>query len=160
MKEQDYKKYIYNKADRVETKEDLDNLLNEVIKSKDLTYGTIVYAISGCMKAVARYIDRSEAGGITGFQASFIGWEMVKDFMVSNNKTGMKLINYDELLYPQYRYKFKKEISETLWKMLQQEAKKLLKTAPDAHPRVIKHWQSIVDGKVPFGFKVVGAKNA
>ena len=154
MKEQDYKTYIYDKADKVKTKEQLDELLKEIVESKELCYGTIVFAISGAMLATAHYINESEVGGITGFQAGFIGWEMIRKFLVHENKTALKIINYDDLLYPQYKNKFKKVIDYELWKTIQDEAKILLSTHKDAHPKVIKHWGKIVKGKVPFGYKV------
>lgn len=154
MTEKEYKKYIYDKAKEVKTKEDLDALLKEVIESKDLDYGKIVYAMCGCMKATCNYIDRSPVGGITGFQAGFIGWEMIREYLIHNNELGMKILDFDNLLYPQYKYKFDKVIDKDLWNTLKEQAKKKLKECPDAHPNVIKHWEKIVNGKVPFGFKV------
>ena len=153
MTEQEYKNYIYKKADDVKTKEELDNMLAEVINDKELDYGKICYAISGCMLAVLNYIDRSEVGGITGFQASIIGWQMVRK-LICDSETALKLIDYDNMLYPQYECDFDKVIDEALWKTLQEKAKEKLEKVPDAHPNVIKHWQSIVDGEVPFGYKI------
>jgi len=153
MNEQEYKNYIYKKADDIKTKEDLDNMLAEVINDKELDYGKICYAISGCMLAVLNYIDRSEVGGITGFQASIIGWQMVRE-LICDNETSLRLINYDDMLYPQYERDFDKVIDKELWKMLQEKAKEKLEKVPDAHPKVIEHWQSIVDGEIPFGYKV------
>lgn len=154
MTEQEYKKYIYEKADKVRTKKQLDELLKEVIESKDMDYGKIVYAISACMIATSKYIDRSNVGGITGFQAGFIGWEMVRKFMIYDNKVGMKIINYDNMLYPQYKENFQKIISQDRWGDLQKQAKIELEEHPDAHPEVIKHWKRIIKGEVPFGYKV------
>ena len=59
------------------------------------------------------------------------------------------------MLFPQYQYKYEKTITPEVWKSLQKEAKKnldndLAGTSPD----VIKHWQNIVDGKVPFGYMI------
>ena len=105
------------------------------------------------MIATAKYIDRSDVGGITGFQASFIGWEMIKEFF-HESKIGMRLVDYEDMLYPQYEEKFKKIISKDIWESLQKQAEINLKESPDAHPKVIKHWKSIVEGKVPFGYKV------
>lgn len=153
LTEQEYKELIYEKAKTIKTKQDLDALLDGVINDKELDYGKICYAISGCMLAVLNYIDRSEVGGITGFQASIIGWQMVRK-LICDNETSLKLINYDDMLYPQYERDFDKVIDEKLWKMLQEKAKEKLEKVPDAHPDVIKHWQSIVDGKVPFGYKI------
>lgn len=155
MTEQEYKKYIYDIASEVKTKEQLDVLLTKVINSKYLDYGKIVYAICACMNATMRYIDYSPVGGITGFQAGFIGWEMVKEYMsVSKKSPGLKIIDYENLLFPQYKDRFEKVISKDIWDNIQKQAKNYLKESPDAHPNVIKHWQSIVDGKIPFGYKV------
>ena len=46
-------------------------------------------------------------------------------------------------------------IAPGLWRWLQDEAKKKLEGTTSAHPEVLAHWQSIVDGRVPFGFTVV-----
>lgn len=152
MTEQEYKKYIYEKAEKVKTKKQLDALLKEVVNNKDLDYGQIVYAMSACMKATANYIDRQPVGGITGFQASFIGWEMVKEF-IHKSEVGMKLMDYEDMLYPQYKPHFEKVISKKTWDKLQQLAKEKLEKVA-ACPKVKKHWKSIAAGKVPFGFKV------
>ena len=154
MTEKEYKEYIYEKANNVKTKKDLDALLEEVVNDKELDYGKIVYAISACMLATARYIDDSEVGGITGFQASFIGWEMVKKFM-HESKVGMRLVDYENMLYPQYEDRFQKTISESMWIKIQNQAKTALEKSPDAHPDVIKHWKNIISGIVPFGYRVV-----
>ena len=58
------------------------------------------------------------------------------------------------MLYPQYEYKYEKTIDKITWENLQKAAKKNLEESPDAHPDVIKHWQSIVDGNIPFGYKI------
>ena len=157
MKELEYRKYILEKAKQVKTKEQLDNLLEEIINGKEpLDYGKIVYAMSAAMIAASEYINNSNVGGITGFQACFVGWEMVREFLVvGENKTAVRLVNFDHMLYPQYKDDFQKTISKDTWKSLQKEAKKLLKSREHAHPKVVKHWQSIVNGKVPFGYKVV-----
>ena len=155
MTEQEYKQYIYKKASEVKTKKDLMNLLKEVVESKDLDYGKIVYAICGSMIATCNYINMSPVGGITGFQAGFIGWEMIKNYTITcDNEFGMKIINYGDLLYPQYEHRSDKVISHKTWKALQEEASKLLKEKTFASTYVIQHWKSIVEGKVPFGYKV------
>lgn len=156
MTEKEYKDYIYKKAGEVETKEDLDKLLNEVINNNDLDYGKIVYAISACMKATFNYIDRAGHCGITGFQASFIGWEMLKAYLgLENNKCGLKLVNYDDMLYPQYEQKFDKTISKDVWSSLQKQAENLIEDKESTPcSRVLEHWYKIANGEVPFGYRV------
>ena len=62
-------------------------------------------------------------------------------------------MNFDDMLYPQCDYKFDKTIDSYTFNTLQNEAKKLLEE-DSAHPLVMAHWQSIVDGAVPFGYKI------
>jgi hypothetical protein len=65
------------------------------------------------------------------------------------------MIDYDNMLFPQYAYKFEKTISSDIWKLLQEEAQRKLEEDSDyANPDVINHWKSIVDGVVPFGYKI------
>lgn len=155
MTEKEYRDYIYSKANIVKNKKDLDTLLKEVIKSKDLDYGKIVYAICGAMIATCNYINNSEVGGITGFQAGFIGWEMIKEYTITlNNQFGMKILNYGNLLYPQYEEHFEKTIDKDTWELLRKQAYKNMINTPDAHPNVFNHWKSIFLGEVPFGFIV------
>lgn len=100
--------------------------------------------------------------GITGFQASFALWEVIKEWQYSNNKTGLRLIDYDNMLYPQYQRKFEKVISKDVWKSLQEAAKENLDSLfvdgvfdeNSAAPNVVEHWKSIVNGVVPFGYCV------
>ncbi len=48
-----------------------------------------------------------------------------------------------------------KVLSQSIWETLQKEAKDLLENnTQGAHPEVIAHWQSIVDGNVLFGYMV------
>lgn len=82
-------------------------------------------------------------------------WDFIKNWKKVDNKCGLRLIDYDDMLYPQYEEKMDKTISKANWEVLQKEAKKKLETVKEAHPKVIEHWQSIVEGNVPFGYKVV-----
>lgn len=94
--------------------------------------------------------------GITGFQAGCLMWEMVKKYGMYPEGTPLRIVDFSNLLYPQYASKFNSITPET-WSWAQSEAKKKLAEA-DAerwHPNVISHLRSVADGKVPFGLKVV-----
>ena len=72
-----------------------------------------------------------------------------------DNKTGLKLIDYDEMLYPQYKERFEKVLSASVWERLQDRAKECLNEESSlAAEEVKKHWENIVSGNVPFGYKV------
>lgn len=64
----------------------------------------------------------------------------------------MRLTKYEEMLYPQCGDSFTC-ISPSTWEWLQKEAAQRLKDEAGAHT-VREHWQSIVDGNVPFGYRV------
>lgn len=194
-------------------------------------YGTVCHAMAAVGLAAMWAFNNSEGamGGITGFQAGCVMWQIIEKWNYRDNKCGLRIQNMDDLLYPQYDHKFI-SISKDSWKAVQEEAKRRIneneenyktylleieqyekdmdkfredvkefeKTHPEypkyednprfyehigggtikeweeerrkensgflfsprkpycntAHPEVLKHWQSIVSGKIPFGLKI------
>ena len=141
----------YKQVDKIKTAEDLMAFVNHVLNDYNHDYGTACHAAAACALAGAWLGSRAE--GITGFQASFVMWLFIRHWQKENNKCGLKLVDYDDMLYPQYGYKYEKVISEGVWESLQKEAKQNLETE-NACPEVVAHWKSIVDGNVPFGYEV------
>jgi len=147
------------KEARKQTLETLPEFIRHVMEDYRFDYGTAVHAIAAC--SVGAAWAGAEAEGITGFQAGCVMWDFVRYWNHSTNKCGMKLIDYDKMLYPQYEEKYEKVLSKDTWETIQNRAKELLaelegnsgNNAP-VHPDVIAHWKSIVDGKVPFGYTV------
>lgn len=117
-------------------------------------YGTVCVAIGAIAAAAARAADRMPNGGITGFQASAVFWEFLRAWDVFEDGP-KRMVCYKDMLYPQYADKMGLTISAETWQWLQEEAAKNI-GKPNAHPRVAAHWQSIVDGIVPFGYTVEG----
>lgn len=153
MDEFEAREYILNKGNDVKTIEDLCDLIKEVEEKFNYDYGVAPRTIGAVSTVVANYL--SARMGITGFQASFVMWDFIKGYLKSGNKCGMKLVDYDDMLYPQYDHKFAKTISSHVWKSIQKEAKeRLAKDKGDVHPAVREHWKSIVKGKVPFGYVI------
>lgn len=144
---------------REQTLETLPDFINHVMNDYIHDYGTVCHAISACAIAAAWAADNTENGGITGFQASFVMWNFVKQWSYSSNKCGLAIIDYDKMLFPQYEEMFtKKTISFATWKRLQERAKELLAEKENgiAHPDVREHWKSVANGVVPFGYVVKG----
>lgn len=139
-----------------QTLQTLPAFINHVMNDYAHDYGTVCHAISACAIAAAWAANECEGacGGITGFQAGFVMWDFIKQWEFRNNKTAMKIVDYDNMLYPQYAYKFEKTITQATWDGLQKEAKKRLAENPDAHPDVVAHWRSIVGGQIPFGYTI------
>lgn len=172
-------------AKRREIGEDFDKLvefLKDVRDNYNYDYGTAPRAIAQASVATAWYF--AYVFGITGFQAGFVMWDFIRDWQYRDNECGLKIVDYDLMLYPQYEHKFtEKTISEWQWEALQEKAQKELDRIQETvesynrsqaegmedfinkegrdwvdtdfcNVRVLNHWKSIVNGIVPFGFKV------
>lgn len=157
---QHFEKIWFEEA-KEQTIETLPKFINHVMNDYGHNYGTICHAIAACSLAAAWAANKHEQGYITGFQARFVMWDFIKEWMYSSNQSGLRIVDYDDMLYPQYEYKFDKVISNETFESIQKAAKELLdehKSTPEdqryVHPDVIKHWKSIVDGNVPFGYKI------
>jgi ethanolamine ammonia-lyase large subunit len=132
--------------------EALPEFIRHLTQDYEHDYGTVCHAITAIMIATGATIANNE--GITGFQAGCIMWEFIKHWMFEDNKCGLRLLNFDNMLYPQYYDDFDKTISEDIFDALQKEAKEKLFTSENACDDVIEHWKNIIDGKVPFGYKI------
>lgn len=135
----------------------LPTFINHIMNDYEHDYGTICHAIAACSLAAAWAANKHEQGRITGFQAGFVMWDFIREWKYSSNQTALRIVNYDDMLYPQYEDKFDKVISKRTFESIQKAAQESLdevKQGREAHPDVIKHWKSIIDGNVPFGYKV------
>lgn len=147
------KELLENERKNIKSFDDLVSFLQKVKDNYNTGYGTAPRAIAQAALATAWYL--SSEFGITGFQAGFVMWDFITGWKYTNNKCGMKIVDYDTMLFPQYDYKFDKTISKETFEALQKEARKMLDEKGDyAHPSVVQHWKSIVDGNVPFEYVV------
>ena len=101
-------------------------------------YGTICHAMAAIGLAVMWAFNNSEGarGGITGFQAGCVMWDVIRHMNYESNKCGLRLQDMDLLLYPQYEYKFRTIDSDT-WKYVQEEAKNRLAENERAHEKYL-----------------------
>lgn len=140
-----------------QTLKTLPDFINHVMNDYFHDYGTVCKAIAACAIAAAWAANEEEGarGGITGFQAGAVMWEFIRQWQFTGNKTGLKITNYDNMLYPQYAENFEKKISRGVWNRMKAEAKRLLEEdSKFASENVVAHWKSIADGHVPFGYTV------
>ena len=147
------------------TLDKLPRFINKLVNDYEHDYSTICHAIAAAALAAACAINHdSEEGGISGFQAGAAMWRFVQQWQYGGNKLGLRILDYDQLLFPQYEYRFT-TISREVWNALQKEAaKRLDSTAKAVHEnadycipdvQVLEHWRSIVNGTVPFGLRVI-----
>lgn len=148
------KEWFAKASNEIRTPEDLANFAKELFENYSHDYGTVCHAVSALALAGAWLGAHME--GITGFQAGFVMWDFIRYWNYENNQCGLRLLNFDDMLFPQYAYKFEKRISADTWKRVQEVAKEKLEQNKEemVHPEVWKHWQSIAAGTLPFGFVI------
>jgi hypothetical protein len=134
-----------------QTPDTLQQFLKEVHDDIKPSYGNICHKIAISAIATMWAVDHSDQGGINGFQASHLLWEVICAW--DNDYDPQRLVKYNEMLYPQYEHKFT-SISKDTFKWMQTEARKTLSTSEHMHPNVREHMESIVMGKVPFGYSL------
>lgn len=89
------------KTDRKEIKsfDDLVNFLKEA-REYNVDYGGAPRAIAQAALATAWWF--ASDFGITGFQAGCVMWDFIIDWMYTSNQCGLRIVDYDDMLYPQY----------------------------------------------------------
>jgi len=133
--------------------EKLPAFLKKISEDYKHDYGTVCHMLAAGAVATCWALNRTDQGGITGFQAGGVMWEFIQNWITSYKGKPLKLVNFTNMLYPQYSEEFGLSISPDTWEWLQKEAKKNLK-GKGVDPGVRAHWESIVAGTVPFGFSV------
>lgn len=111
-------------------------------------YGTCVYAMS--MAATASFYYAAHVVGSTGFQASCADMDILR--RTRGLKHGFRLLDYGNLLYPQYcdaeHFPGWRDLmgDPDIRKRLADDAARLLTEASEhTHPNVLAHWRSLVE---------------
>lgn len=135
---------------RAETVEDLAAIVR-VLTEREHTYGTCVYAMSIAAEVAFRLV--ASKLGVTGFQASCADMQFLS--RTRGYKHGFKIVNYADILYPQYapHLSGKLTISAECWKAIREEARKLFdyryQGRPSGVDSVRAWWKGLADGVVP-----------
>lgn len=148
--EEDHLEVEWLKEAKKQTLETLPSFFNHLMDDYVHDYGTIVKAISAAMIGTFYTLNKQEI--LTGFQVGFIPWIIIDEFR-GKSEVGRKIIDFDDMVFPQYEYEFRNTISKGTFKKLQERASRFIEER-DMHPDVKKHMESIVAGKIPFGYKL------
>ena len=134
---------------RIESLDDLKKFIMEMVQNGQ-SYDTAPYAVALASYATFKYMALRL--GISGFQASWADMQFIK--RTRKMKDGFRIINYSELLYPQYEYKFNlnmdKLIEENIEHLKPRAIELLEENKNDdgsysAHEDVVKHWKRIAE---------------
>lgn len=139
------------------TLEDLPEFIRELTEDYEHDYGTICHAIAAAAVAAAWSVERTPQGGITGFQAGCIGWEILRQWGAPEiGELGARLLDYDNLLYPQYADKFTAISKDTLDAVQKAANDRLAANHEHVADEVVAHWKYLARGGVPFGLSISG----
>lgn len=160
--EQGIHKNFYKQAKELRSIGQLAEFLEEITTKYHHDYGTIVHAIAAAAVGAANVVNRSEVGGITGFQASCVEWSFIRHYGVHSEDELLTMIDLGRLLYPQYDDRMPRTISRDTFEEIMKRAKEKLaeeegKPAEDpckAHPTVRARWELIASGSVPSGMAI------
>lgn len=137
--------------------ESFESFVNHIMR-RPHDYGSIVWACLAAMGKGFQVVNNHPVdGGITGFQADFLKWAVLKHIFHMRSNSGHILIDYDWLLNPDTEEYFT-TIRPSIWKSIVEQAKAKLaahEAGTDLAPVSLRaHWEKIVAGMVPFGLKV------
>lgn len=136
---------------KLKESESIDTLIKE-LSEYEHTYDSIVHAITAVSYRAAHAMNNTEVGGISGFQGNAVMWEFIRRWGHYEGPT--RLIDYSKMLYPQYKDDFQKTISKETLEWLQDSIRERLKSNPIISKQVNNHWNGILNGKAPFGYKI------
>lgn len=150
MTEQELREY---KVPWFETQEEALAFIGKLV-NRQHDYGTCVYAMSLAAQAAFNHVAHKL--GVTGFQASCADMSFIR--ATRSIKGPFRLVDYANMLYPQYEHSFARTISAETAEWLKTEAtEKLAKddsTGALSHVEVRAHWARLAKGELPFGYTV------
>lgn len=151
IKEEDGRHKAWYEEARKQTLETLPEFVKRLATSYQHDYGTICHACAAAAVGAASAVERGPQGGITGFQGSAVMWEFITHWQ--RYEGPMRLVRYEQLLYPQ-NLADQHTLSRDTFTWLQQQAKSKLREKGQAHPDVVKHWEALAAGTVPEGYRL------
>lgn len=131
------------------TPEELTTYISTLV-DRPHDYGTCVYAMS--LAAVAAYHYVAKKLGCTGFQAGCADMDILRQ---TRNFNWGKLLDYEDLVYPQYCNEERFPSLDTLFsdpkvvEHLATLAKEKLANESGAHPDVAEHWNKLANNINP-----------
>lgn len=142
------KKELEEKRKNIGSFEELAEFLKDIKDNYNAGYGGAPRSIAQACLATGWFL--SSEFGITGFQAGCVMWDFICGWSYTNNEVGLQIIDYDNLLYPQYDYKFENfTISNRQKDKLIEVAQSRLDTETMAAPAVINRWKELAAGVMP-----------
>lgn len=149
----------FEKASQVRTIEQFKELYDYLFNGNIChTYDSAAHATSAL--AIAGGHLGSSTEGITGFQASYVKFDFLRQWDNIGKCVGLQVIDYDDLCFPQYVKKFPlKRIKKDMWLAVQRACKEKLESLDvngnRACYKVRQYWGDVCSGIIPSSVVVV-----
>lgn len=139
----------------------LSDFVDKLMNGYEHDYATACHAVSAISLATVTALGKQQKEGeMTVNQKHAISFKFIHSWLYPNNKCGLRLINFDEILFKENRKRFT-GIPKKNWELIKSAAKDQIDKANKGDiPNVkkgskdYKFWESILQGKVPFGMKL------
>lgn len=147
-------KQFMERAKKIQNSEELKIFVDELTNNYGHDYGTICHAVAAAAIGAAHAVNRSNQGGITGFQAGAVMWEMIRGWGIFGEGP-LQIVEWNHLLYPQYDYQMPRTISKNaLEQLIDMAQKKLAESTQHTIEPVLERWEMIAAGKLPAGMEI------
>jgi len=135
----------YKEIDTLTSQAKFNNFVKKLTSGYEHDFGTSLRALACIVNATIRFYG----GGLTNMQASFLMWQIIRTTFNKKDKLGLKMLEYEWLLYPQLLYRFDFVIDDDTHKKLIDLAKENLVKSPNAVKEVKEHWEKLASGWLP-----------
>lgn len=143
------KKELYERVSKVFSTDELKTFCEEMIKeidkdnAQEMITAVILAAAHMVVNMFPEHIDTKDKSGT-------VMWNFVRHWMPEFSFAPLRILIYEDLLYPQFEANYR-TISKEVWEWVKREAQILLDNKKDAVPQLCEHWQSVIDGNIPYG---------
>lgn len=139
---------LLSKVKAIKTESDLKALFEEL--DKDLTEKNASDRMSALVLAAGNVLVSKYPKLFSKERSSNIMWQFIRHWLPEFAFSPLRMVIYEDLLYPQFEKNFK-TITPDIFKWVQESAKSSLEKHKSASPTLKAHWQSIIDGQIPYG---------
>lgn len=143
------KQELYDKIKQVDSIDKFNSFYKE-ITNQPINEGNIVEMASAFILAAANTLVQKYPKMFTKDRSGEIMWNFIRSWLPEFSFSPLRMLIYEDLLYPQFARNFK-TISQDIFEWIQNTAKNHLERHKDASPDLKVHWQSIIDGQIPYG---------
>ncbi len=139
---------LLEKVKAVKNEDDLKSLFEEIDK-EGLTEENASDKMSALILAAGNVLVNKYPKLFSKERSSNIMWQFIRHWLPEFAFSPLRMVIYEDLLYPQFEKNFK-TITPDIFKWVQESAKNSLERHKSASPALKAHWQSVVDGQIPY----------